>query len=88
VLRLAPLDSHKDWRRGRVQIITRTPGALAVSLLGNRLRSTLALFFANVVNALEAAQQEAARRALDLRQGFSPNVTAADTSDPTIPKEQ
>jgi hypothetical protein len=70
VLRLAPLYSQKRWTRRGMHVTTQAPGALAVGLLGRRLRDALAPFFVNVVQALEAEYQAQVQKASDLRASF------------------
>ncbi len=74
VLRLAPLDAVKGWDHiaGKPWSVSRTPGALAVGLLGRRLRDALVPFLVNVVQSLEADHDTQQKH---LRASFTASTT-------------
>jgi hypothetical protein len=75
VFRCRPLYSRKQWTGTEVKSIPQPPGALAVGLLGNRLRDALAPFVGNVLHALEVEYRAEERKARQLKVPFV-NATA------------
>lgn len=74
VFRLRPLAVARSmWNHdtGKVEKETRPPGALAISLLGSRIRNELAPFLANITAWLEEDYRQASEKAFAMSQPFT-----------------